>query len=155
MQIVGCQDSLRVLCLYDKSFQYRKIYSPPQRQLVKPQVTCPIVNTVIWYEEDHRQGGSVHGEEDKRQGCNLPQPRSRLSQTLTLLSLRLLRVEPSSLDHSIVQPLIPAERPLCYSGDYTLSCMSSPGLHLQLVPGSKNELVWEWASQPLYKRICH
>ena len=76
----------------------------------------------------------MHGEEDKRQGCNLPQPRSRLSQTLTLLSLRLLRVEPSSLDYSIVLPmllflfkiLLPAERPQSYSGNYTLFCMSSP-----------------------------
>ena len=66
---------------------------------------------------------------------SLPQAWSRLSQNLTLLPLRRLsRVEPSSLDHSIVQPLLlflfkillPAERPQSYSGDYALSCTSSP-----------------------------
>jgi hypothetical protein len=53
---------------------------------------------------------------------------------LTLLPLRRLpRVEPSSLYHSTVQPLLlflfkillPAERPWSYSRDYALSCTCS------------------------------
>jgi hypothetical protein len=57
---------------------------------------------------------------------------------------RLSRVEPSSLDHSIVLPLLlflfkillPAERPL----GAILETMPYSALHhLQLVPGSKDE----------------
>jgi hypothetical protein len=67
--------------------------------------------------------------------CNLRSAWSCLSQTLTLLPLgRLPRVEPSSLDHSIVQPLLlflfkillPAGRRPSYSWDHTLSFTWSP-----------------------------
>ena len=64
--------------------------------------------------------------------CSLPQPWSRLIQTLTLLPLRrrLPRGEPSDLDGSMVlspatalsKTLLPAERPLRYSRGYILSC---------------------------------
>jgi hypothetical protein len=91
--------------------------------------------------------------------CSLPQPRSRLIQNLTLLPLmRLPRVEPSCLDGSIVQPLLlfsfktllPAERPLSYSGDYTLSCMSSPAA------GSRHQEWIGWKGPPHpHKHICY
>ena len=78
--------------------------------------------------------------------CSIPQAWSRLSQNLTLLPLRRLsRVEPSSRDHSIVQPLLlflfkillPAEKPP-WSIPETLPYPARH--HLQLVPGSKHEL---------------
>ena len=67
-------------------------------------------------------------------------------------------VEPSSLDHSIVQPLplflfkilLPAERPQSYSGDYALSCAPYPACHhLQLVPVSKDEVAGMLLPAPL------
>jgi hypothetical protein len=72
--------------------------------------------------------------------CN-PPAWSRLSQTLTLLPLkRLPRVEPSSLDHSIVQPL---RLFLLLRGPWAIpeTTPYPARLHLQLVPDSKNELV--------------
>jgi hypothetical protein len=69
---------------------------------------------------------------------------------------RLSRVEPSSLDHSVLplplflfKILLPAERPQSYSGDYTLSSMSS------LVPGSKDELAEMDFSPSFIKRVHH
>ena len=72
--------------------------------------------------------------------CINPPAWSRQSQTLTLLPLRRLpRVEPSSLDHSIVQPLLLF---LLLRGPWAIpETIPSPACHhLQLVPGSKDEL---------------
>jgi hypothetical protein len=68
-------------------------------------------------------------------------------------------VEPSSLDHSIVEPLLlflfkillPAERPRSYSGDYALSCTSSPVAG----SGSKDELAVMDFLPSFIKRVCH
>jgi hypothetical protein len=61
-----------------------------------PVISRPTVACLTWW----------CTEQWKRTYCNLPPAWSRLSQTLTFLPLRRLpRVEPSSLDHSIVQPL--------------------------------------------------
>jgi hypothetical protein len=83
---------------------------------------------------------------DRCEHCDLHTAWSWLNQTLTLLPLRRLpRVEPASLDHSIVQPLslLPAGKPPSYSGHYTLqvvTCSWAPRMNW-----------WEWASPFLYK----
>ena len=81
---------------------------------------------------------------------------SRLIQTLTLLPLRIRPpwVEPSCLDGSVVKPLLlfsfkrllPAERPLRYSRDYsTLSCTVLTCSWFQAP-----RMDWqEWVSSPL------
>jgi hypothetical protein len=72
-----------------------------------------------------------------------------MTLTSTLLPLRRLpRVEPASLDHSIVQPLsmlLPAESRPSYSGDYILPYPTRG--HLQL--GSKDELAGMALPPPL------
>jgi hypothetical protein len=87
--------------------------------------------------------------------CVNPPAWSRQSQTLTLLPLRRLpRVEPSSQDHSIVQPL---QLFLLLRGRWAImETTPYPACsYLQLVPDSKNELVGVPPPIPTYKHICH
>ena len=64
--------------------------------------------------------------------CNLPCNLKLAEPDLDFAATKE-RVEPASLDHSIVQPLslLPAGSLPSYSGDYTLSCTWSPAAGLQ------------------------